>query len=194
MLIFLNDMATTADFKLGMCIEMNNDLFLIMEFQRFQSGRGSSNVRSRLKNMNTGKIFEHTFTGGEKIDIARIEKRPHQYLYKEDNGYVFMNNNTFDQVTLQDSLVENADLMKEGEMVHVVFHADKEVPLHIELPQFIELEVTYTEPGLAGDTAKNALKMATLETGAEIRIPLFVNQGEKIRVDSKNRTYYERVK
>ena len=187
-------MATTADFKLGMCIEMNNDLFLIMEFQRFQSGRGSSNVRSRLKSMNTGKIFEHTFTGGEKIDIARIEKRPHQYLYKEDNGFVFMNTNSFDQVTLQDSMVENADLMKEGEMVHVVFHADKEVPLHIELPQFIELEVTYTEPGLAGDTAKNALKMATLETGAEIRIPLFVNQGEKIRVDTKNRTYYERVK
>lgn len=191
-------MATTADFKLGMCIEMNKDLLLIMEFQRFQSGRGSSNVRSRMKSMSTGKIFEHTFTGGEKIEVARIEKRPHQYLYKEENGkhslFIFMNTTTYDQVTLQDVMVENCDLMKEGQMVHVVFHADKEVPLHVELPQFVELEVTYTEPGLAGDTAKNALKMATLETGAEIKIPLFITQGEKIRVDTKNRAYYERVK
>jgi elongation factor P len=187
-------MATTADFKLGMCIEMNNDLLMIVDFQRFQSGRGSSNVRSKLKSMNTGKTFEHTFTGGEKVEIARIEKRPHQFLYKDETGYVFMNTGTYDQVTLEAAMVENADLMKEGEMLHVVFHADKEIPLHIDLPQFVELEVTYTEPGLAGDTAKNALKNATLETGAEIKIPLFVNQGEKIKVDTKNRAYYERVK
>lgn len=187
-------MATTADFKLGMCIEMNNDLLLVVDFQRFQSGRGSSNVRTRLKSLNTGKIFEETFTGGEKIEVATIEKRPHQYLYKEENGYVFMNTNTYDQVTLEENMVENADLLKEGAMLHVLFHADKELALNIELPQFVELEVTYTEPGLAGDTAKNALKMATLETGAEIKIPLFVNQGEKIKVDTKNRAYYERVK
>jgi elongation factor P len=187
-------MATTADFKMGMCLEMNGDLLLLLDFQRFQSGRGASNVRTRLKSLTTGKIFEHTFTGGEKIDIARIEKRPHQFLYKEEIGYVFMNTNTYDQVTLEEEMVENSDLMKEGEMVHVLYHADKEVALNIELPQFVELEVTYTEPGLAGDTAKNALKMATLETGAEIKIPLFVNQGEKIKVDTKNRAYYERVK
>jgi elongation factor P len=190
----INDMATTADFKLGMCIEMNNDLLMIIDFQRFQSGRGSSNVRSKLKSMNTGKTFEHTFTGGEKVEIAKIEKRPHQFLYKDETGYVFMNTTSYDQVTLEANMVENADLMKEGEMLHVVFHADKEIPLHIDLPQFVELEVTYTEPGLAGDTAKNALKNATLETGAEIKIPLFVNQGEKIKVDTKNRAYYERVK
>lgn len=187
-------MATTADFKLGMCIEMNNDLLMIVDFQRFQSGRGSSNVRSKLKSMNTGKTFEHTFTGGEKVEIAKIEKRPHQFLYKDETGYVFMNTTSYDQVTLEPTMVENADLMKEGEMLHVVFHADKEIPLHVDLPQFVELEVTYTEPGLAGDTAKNALKNATLETGAEIKIPLFVNQGEKIKVDTKNRAYYERVK
>jgi elongation factor P len=187
-------MATTADFKLGMCIEMNNDLLMIVDFQRFQSGRGSSNVRTKLKSMNTGKTFEHTFTGGEKVEIAKIEKRPHQFLYKDETGYVFMNTTSYDQVTLEPVMVENADLMKEGEMLHVVFHADKEIPLHVDLPQFVELEVTYTEPGLAGDTAKNALKNATLETGAEIKIPLFVNQGEKIKVDTKNRAYYERVK
>ncbi|MCX7742941.1 MAG: elongation factor P [Flavobacteriales bacterium] len=187
-------MATTADFKMGMCIEMNNDLLMILDFQRFQTGRGGSNVRTKLKSLNTGKTFEHTFTGGEKIEIARVERRPHQFLYKDESGYVFMNTNTFDQVTIAEDLVENADLMKEGEQVHVLFHADKEVPLNVELPQFVEMVVIYTEPGLAGDTAKNTLKPATLETGAEIRVPLFINQGEKIRVDTKNRAYYERVK
>lgn len=187
-------MATTADFKMGMCIEMNNDLLLIVDFQRFQTGRGASNVRTKLKSLNTGKIFEHTFTGGEKIEPARIEKRPHQFLYKEENGYVFMDTNTFDQINLSEEMVESSDLLKEGEQLHVLYHADKEVPLSVELPQFVELEVTYTEPGLAGDTAKNTLKMATLETGAEIKIPLFVEQGEKIKVDTKSRTYYERVK
>lgn len=187
-------MATTADFKMGMCIEMNNDLLMIVDFQRFQTGRGASNVRTKLKSLNSGKIFEHTFTGGEKIEIARVEKRPHQFLYKDEAGYVFMNTNTFDQVTISDDMVENADLMKEGEQVYVLYHADKELPLNVELPQFVEMEVIYTEPGLSGDTAKNTLKPATLETGAEIRVPLFINQGEKIRVDTKNRAYYERVK
>jgi elongation factor P len=187
-------MATTADFKMGMCIEMNNDLLVILDFQRFQTGRGGSNVRTKLKSLNTGKTFEHTFTGGEKIEIARVERRPHQFLYKDESGYVFMNTNTFDQVTIPEDMVENADLMKEGEQVHVLYHADKEVPLNVELPQFVEMVVIYTEPGLAGDTAKNTLKPATLETGAEIRVPLFINQGEKIRVDTKNRAYYERVK
>ncbi len=187
-------MATTADFKMGMCIEMNNDLLVILDFQRFQTGRGGSNVRTKLKSLNTGKTFEHTFTGGEKIEIARVERRPHQFLYKDESGYVFMNTNTFDQVIISEDMVENADLMKEGEQVHVLYHADKEVPLNVELPQFVEMVVIYTEPGLAGDTAKNTLKPATLETGAEIRVPLFINQGEKIRVDTKNRSYYERVK
>jgi elongation factor P len=179
---------------MGMCIEMNNDLLMIIDFQRFQTGRGASNVRTKLKSLNTGKTFEHTFTGGEKIDIARVERRPHQFLYKDDSGFVFMNTNTFDQVTIPDDMVENADLMKEGEQVHILYHADKELPLNVELPQFVEMVVMYTEPGLAGDTAKNTLKPAILETGAEIRVPLFINQGEKIRVDTKNRAYYERVK
>lgn len=188
-------MATTADFKTGLCIEMNGDLLLILDFQRFQKGRGGSDVRSKLKSLKTGKTFDHTFTGGEKIDIARIEKRPHQYLYKDETGYVFMNTNTFEQVNLEENLVESIDLIKEGENVFVVFHADEEVPLHMELPQYVELEVTYTEPGFSGNTASgNTLKPATLETGAEIRVPLFVNQGDKIKIETKSRSYYERVK
>lgn len=187
-------MATTADFKMGMCIEMQGDLLMIVDFQRFQTGRGGSNVRTKLRSLNTGKTIEHTFTGGEKIDIATVERRPHQYLYNDENGFVFMDTNTFDQVSLGKDMVENADLMKEGEQVHVLYHADKEISLNVELPQFVELEVTYTEPGLAGDTAKNTLKPATLETGAEIKVPLFINAGEKIRVDTRTRSYYERVK
>ncbi|MBE2247523.1 MAG: elongation factor P [Candidatus Competibacteraceae bacterium] len=187
-------MATTADFKMGMCIEMQGDLLMIVDFQRFQTGRGASNVRTKLRSLNTGKTFEHTFTGGEKIEVATVERRPHQYLYKDENGFVFMNTNTFDQVSLSDDMIENSDLMKEGEHVHVLYHADREVPLNVELPQFVELEITYAEPGISGDTAKNTLKPATLETGAEIRVPLFINAGEKIRVDTRNRAYYERVK
>lgn len=187
-------MATTSDFKTGMCLEMNNDLLLILEFQRFQTGRGGSNVRTKLKSLNTGKIFEHTFTGGEKVETARIERRPHQFLYKDDTGFVFMDTGNYEQVTLQEELLENADLLKDGEMLHVMFHAEKEVPLSIEMPQFVELEVTYTEPGLAGDTATKSLKPATLETGAEIKVPLFINQGEKIKVDTRDRSYNERVK
>lgn len=188
-------MATTADFKTGLCIEMNGDLLLVLEFQRFQKGRGGSDVRTRLKSLKTKKIFEHTFTGGEKIEIARIEKRPHQYLYKEGDAFVFMNTNTFEQIQLEAEMVENSDLIKEGENLFVVFHADQEVALHVELPQYVELEVTYTEPGVSGNSASGStLKPATLETGAEIKVPLFVNQGDKIRIETKSRAYYERVK
>jgi len=187
-------MATTADFKTGACIEMNKDLLMILEFQRFQTGRGASNVRTKLKSMTTGKIFEHTFTGGEKVEMARIERRPHQFLYKEEVGFVFMNSQNYEQVIIPADMLDNSDLLKEGDSADIIFHAEKEEALFGELPQFVVLEVTYTEPGLKGDTANNTLKPATLETGAEIRVPLFVNQGERIKVDTRSREYYERVK
>jgi len=187
-------MATTADFKIGACIEFNNDLMIIMEFQRFQTGRGASNVRTRMRSMNTGKIIDHTFTGGEKVEFARIERRPHQYLYKEEAGLVFMNTNTYEQVTIPEKFVDNMRFLKEATDCFVIFNADNEQPLSVELPQFVELEVTYTEPGIQGDTARSALKPATLETGAEIRVPLFVNQGEIIRVNTQDGSYHERVK
>jgi elongation factor P len=187
-------MATTADFKIGSCLEMNNDLLMVTEFQRFQTGRGASNVRTKLKSLTTGKIFEHTFTGGEKVSLATIERRPHQYLYMEEAGYVFMNLQTFDQVTLATDLLEGKDFLKEGDHADIIFHADKEIALFGEMPQFVNLEVTYTEPGVKGDSANNTLKPAVLETGAEIKVPLFIEQGEMIRVDTRKREYYERVK
>lgn len=187
-------MATTSDFRNGLCLEMNNDLMIILEFQRFQTGRGASNVRTKLKSLNTGKIIDHTFTGGEKIETARIETRSHQFLYRDESGMFMMNNENFDQFYIQPELVENNDLLKDGDTMNIVFHAEKELVLYGELPDFVELEVTYTEPGIKGDTATNTLKPATLETGAEIRVPLFVNQGDRIKVDTRKRAYNERVK
>jgi elongation factor P len=187
-------MATTADFRNGMCLVYNNDLYQIVEFQHSKSGRGAAFVRTKLKSITNGKTIENTFNSGEKVETARIEKRPHQFLYKDDMGYTFMDAGNFEQVILQPEMIENHDLMKEGQEVSVLFHAEKELALGVELPSFVELLITYSEPGVKGDTANSALKPATLETGAEIMVPLFVDQDEVIKVDTRDRSYSERVK
>ncbi len=187
-------MATTADFKNGLCIEFNNGLYTIVEFQHVKPGKGGAFVRTKLKNLTNGKVIENTFNAGVSVTTARIERRPHQFLYKDDLGYNFMDSNTFEQVVLEEKLVPNADLMKDGQEVEIIFHAETETPLSCELPSFVELTVTYTEPGIRGDTATNASKPATLETGAIIKVPLFINQDEKIRVDTRTYAYVERVK
>lgn len=187
-------MATTADFRNGLCIEYNNDLYSIIGFQHVKPGKGGAFVRTKLKSLTTGKVIENTFNAGVKVKTARVERRPHQFLYKDDTGYHFMDLNSFEQINLQEDFVENADLIKDGQEVDIVFHAENETPLSCDLPPFVELEVTYTEPGIKGDTATNATKSATMETGAEIQVPLFINQGEKIKVDTRTRAYSERVK
>jgi elongation factor P len=187
-------MATTADIRNGLCIEFNGDLFTIVEFQHVKPGKGGAFVRTKLKNLKTGKVIPNTFNSGVKINVTRVERRPYQFLYKDDNGYNFMNTQTFEQVQLMKELIDAPELMKEGQSVEIVFHSDTESPLNCELPPFVELEVTYTEPGLRGDTATATLKPATLETGAIIQVPLFISIGEKIRVDTRNYAYYERVK
>ena len=188
-------MASTADFKNGLCLEFNNDLFTIVNFQHVKPGKGGAFVRTKLKSLTNGKVIENTFTAGEKIDIARVERRPHSFLYSDDSGYHFMHNETFEQLTLEKSMVDGADLMKEGQYVEIVVHADTENPLSCELPPFVTLVVTYTEPGLRGDTASStALKPATVETGATIYVPLFVNQDDKIKIDTRDHSYSERVK
>lgn len=187
-------MASTADFKNGMCLEYNNGLYTIVEFQHVKPGKGPAFVRTKLKNINTGKVVENTFTAGVKVTTARIERRPHQFLYKDDLGYHFMNSQDFEQVALDQSLINAPQLLKDGQEVEVVYHQETETALSCELPQFVNLEVTYTEPGLKGDTATNATKPATLETGAEIQVPLFINEGEKIKVDTRTSSYSERVK
>ena len=187
-------MATTADFRNGLCIEFNNNLYTIVEFQHVKPGKGAAFVRTKLKNLKSGKVVENTFNSGVKITTARVERRPHQFLYKDDLGYHFMDSNSFEQVSLQEDFIENADLLKDGQEVEILYHAETETPLSCDMPPFVELTITYAEPGVKGDTATNATKPATMETGAVIQVPLFINENEKIKVDTRTRTYSERVK
>lgn len=187
-------MATTADFRNGLCLEFDNDLYQIVEFQHVKPGKGGAFVRTKLKSLTTGRVKEHTFNSGVNITTARIERRPMQFLYKDESGYHFMDNQTYEQVALDSELVENKDFLKEGQDVEVLFHAETEKPLSCELPPFVELEVTYTEPGVKGDTATNVTKPATLETGAEIPVPIFIDIGEKLKIDTRTQSYVERVK
>jgi elongation factor P len=188
-------MASTSDFRNGLCLEFNNDLFTIVQFQHVKPGKGPAFVRTKMKSLTTGKVIENTFSSGVKINIARVERRPYQFLYTDDLGLNFMHLETFEQISIQIEMIENADLMKEGQSVEIVVHADTETPLTVDLPPFVELEVTYTEPGEKGNTAStSAQKPAELETGAKIMVPLFVNTGEKLKVDTRDRSYSERVR
>jgi len=190
----LSIMATTADIRNGLCIEYNGDLYAIVEFQHVKPGKGAAFVRTKLRNLRTGRVIPNTFNAGVKIDIARVERRPYQFLYKDPNGYNFMHSETFEQVLIEESLINAPQFLKEGQEVEVLYHADTETPLTCELPPFVVLEVTYSEPGVKGDTATNTLKPATVETGASVNIPLFVETGEKIKVDTRTGVYAERVK
>ena len=187
-------MASTADFKNGLCLEYNNGLYMITQFQHVKPGKGPAFVRTKLKNIKTGKVLDNTFTAGHKIVTARVERRPHQFLYKDDIGYHFMDNENFEQLSIQEELINAPQLMKDGQEVEILFHAETETPLLCELPAYVELAITYTEPGIKGDTATNATKTATLETGAEIQVPLFINQDDRIKVDTRTNSYGERVK
>jgi len=166
-------MASTADFKNGLCLEMNNDIWSIVEFQHVKPGKGAAFVRTKLKSLKTGKTLDKTFNAGEKVTTARVEKRPHQFIYKDDMGYNFMDSNSFEQLLIQESLIERPELLKEGQLVDILVHDETETPLAVELPPFVELIITYTEPGIKGDTATNTLKPATLETGATVMVPHF---------------------
>lgn len=187
-------MASTADFKNGMCIEYNHGLYFIVEFQHVKPGKGPAFVRTKLKNVKTGKVIDNTFTSGHKVNTARIERRNYQFLYKDDLGYNFMDNETYEQINIEESLIDAPQFLKDGEQVDVIFHAEEEMILGCELPNHVVMEITYTEPGLKGDTATNASKPATTETGATINVPLFVNQGDIVKVESKTGNYVERVK
>jgi elongation factor P len=188
-------MANTADFKNGLCIEFNNDLYTIVQFQHVKPGKGPAFVRTKLKSLTTGKVIDNTFNAGVKINLARVERRPHQYLYNDDTGWHFMHNETYEQISIPKEIINTPELLKEGQYVEIVVHADTETPLSCELPPFVSLEITYTEPGLRGDTSStSSLKPATVETGAKVYVPLFVNTGDKIKIDTRDGSYSERVK
>lgn len=187
-------MATTADIRNGMCIDMDGQYFVIIEFLHVKPGKGAAFVRTKLRNVKTGRVIDKTFNAGVKLDEVRIERRPYQYLYQDDMGYNFMNTETYEQISIPGEQIEGVAFLKEGEMVEVQVHAETETILTAELPQNVILEIIYTEPGLKGDTATNTLKPAKVETGAEVRVPLFINEGEKIKINTKDGSYVERVK
>ncbi|MER0441035.1 elongation factor P [Emticicia sp. W12TSBA100-4] len=187
-------MATTADFRNGLCLEWNNDLYSIVEFQHVKPGKGPAFVRTKLRNIKTGRVIDNTFTSGVTVTTARIEKREFQFLYKDEDGYNFMETETFEQFNLDEKMVPQADLMKDGQAVSVLVHAETETILSVELPQYVELRVTYTEPGLKGDTSTSPSKPATVETGATIKVPLFIENDELIRVNTNTYEYDSRVK
>ena len=187
-------MATTADFRNGMCIEFNNGYYTIVEFLHVKPGKGAAFVRTKLRNVQTGRVLENTFNSGVKVNEVRIERRPYQFLYKDEMGYNFMHNETYEQITISKDSISGVDFLKEGDVVEVVVHAESETVLYAELPTHVVLGITYTEPGIKGDTATNTLKPATVETGAEVRVPLFVETGEKIKIDTRDGSYVERVR
>jgi len=185
-------MATTADFRNGMCLDLDGSYFFIVEFLHVKPGKGPAFVRTKLKNVSTGRVIDKTWNSGVRVEEVRIERRPYQYLYKDDTGYQFMHPETFDQITLQGESIDGVRFLKDGDMVEAMVHAESETILTCELPAHVVLEITYTEPGIRGDTATNTLKAATVETGAEIRVPLFINVGDKVEIDTRDGSYIGR--
>ncbi len=187
-------MATTADIKNGLCIKFNDKLCQIIEFQHVKPGKGPAFVRTKMRQIETGKVLDNTFSAGHKIETVRIENREYQYLFEDTDFFIFMNNETYEQVSIPKKMVEKPEFLVEGMICNILFHAEEEMPLVVELPMHIISEVTYTEPGIKGDTATNTMKPATIATGAEVRVPLFIDNGEIIKVDTRTGMYVERVK
>ena len=187
-------MANTSDIRNGLCIRHNNDIFKIIEFLHVKPGKGPAFVRTKLKSVTTGKVIDNTFSAGHKIEDVRVETHKFQYLYPEGDQFHFMNIEDYNQITINKAAIENPGLMKEGEVVTVIINSEDEMPLSVEMPTSVILEVTATEPGIKGNTATNVTKPATVETGASIMVPLFINEGDKIKIETAKGTYKERVK
>ena len=186
-------MASTSDIKRGICFEYNHDVYKVVDFQHIKPGKGAAFVYVKMKSLTKGSVLENNFPSGHNITLVPVEHRQCQYLYTDDMGLNFMNTETYDQLALPATMIDNYDLMLEGMMVTVVFDARNDNPLSADLPAAVALVITYTEPGLKGDTATNTLKVATVETGAEVKVPLFVNTGDKVRINSETREYMDRV-
>ncbi len=187
-------MANTSDIRNGLCIRYNHDIYKIVEFLHVKPGKGPAFVRTKLKSVTTGKVIDNTFSAGHKIDDVRVETHKFQFLYNDGDTYHFMNTDDYSQIELQKNTLDRPELMKEGEVVTVLINTEDSLPLSVEMPASVILEVTHTEPGVKGNTATNATKPATVETGATVNVPLFINEGDKIKVETEKGTYKERVK
>jgi len=187
-------MANTADISRGMIIKLDGSLYSVVEFGENKTARAAAKVWAKLKGVDNTRSIEKTWNSGDTIFPVRVERKNFQYLYKDDTGFNFMDNETFEQIAMRDTLVDAPQFLKEGQEVSVLINTETEQPMNVELPDKIVLKVTYSEPGVKGDTATRTLKPATVETGATVNVPLFVNEGEMIRINTKTGEYVERVK
>ncbi|MEX0773012.1 MAG: elongation factor P [Balneolales bacterium] len=185
---------TTASFKNGLTIELSGELYTITDFQHVKPGKGGAFVRTKLKAIVSGKVLDKTFRAGESAEAVRVERQAYQYLYHDGELYHFMHQETYEQVMVTAAQVNTPELLKESEIVTITVNADTEKILFTELPAQVTLEVKQTDPGLKGDTAQGGTKPATLESGAVIQVPLFINEGDQVRVDTRTSGYLERVK
>ena len=187
-------MASTSDIRNGLCLRYNNDIFKVIEFLHVKPGKGPAFVRTKMKSLSSGKVLDNTFPAGRKIEDIRVETRKYQFLYPEGETFHFMNTDDYNQITLEKETLDAPDLLKEGEIVTVIFNTEDDMPLSVDMPASVILEIKHTEPGVKGNTATNATKPATVETGASVNVPLFINEGDKIKVDTAKGAYLERVK
>jgi elongation factor P len=186
-------MASTADFRNGFTFKIEGDIWSILEFQHVKMGRAGAIVRTKIKNLKTGRVLDKTFRSGEKVDDVMVQRKPMQFLYKDSDNFVFMDQETYEQLYVSSAIVGNGEkFLKEGEVVSIALH--DETPVYMEMPVAVELQITQTDPGLKGDTASGGGKPATLETGAVVSVPLFLSEGDVIKVDTRSGAYLERAK
>ena len=187
-------MINAQDIKIGTAIRMDGKLYFCIDFLHVKPGKGNTFMRTKLKDVVDGYVLERRFNIGEKLDDVRVERRPYQFLYKDGDDYIFMNQETYDQIPISGKIINGVNFLLEGYVVDVVSDASTETVLFAELPIKVQQKVVYTEPGVKGDTATNAQKPAKIECGAEVRVPLFINQGETIEVDTRDGSYVGRIK
>ena len=187
-------MASTSDIRKGLCIKYNNDIYKIVEFLHVKPGKGPAFVRTKLKSVSSGKVLDNTFSAGHKIDDVRVENRKYQYLYNDGETFHFMNTEDFNQIEVNKLIIEGRKFLKEGAVVTIIINTENSDILSVEIPQSVILDVISSSPGVKGNTATNATKIAVLETGVEINVPLFINEGDKVKVDTEKGNYLERIK
>jgi elongation factor P len=187
-------MANTSDMRSGLILKIDGSLYTVIEFGQNKTARAAAKVWAKLKGVDNNRTIEQTWNSGETIYPVRVEKKPYQFLYKDDSGYTFMDTETYEQISVQETMVDAPQFLKDGQEVSVLINTETDLPMGVELPDKIIMLVTYSEPGVRGDTATRTLKPATVETGATVMVPLFVNEGELIKINTKSGEYVERVK
>jgi len=187
-------MASTSDIRKGLCIKYSNDIYKIIEFLHVKPGKGPAFVRTKLRSVTTGKVIDNTFASGHKIDDVKVQTSQYQFLYNDSENYHFMHNEDFNQITVSKEKIDYPDLLKESENVSIIINSEDNSILSVDMPLNVVLEVVHTEPGVKGNTATNATKPAKLQTGATVNVPLFINEGDKLKIDTEKSQYIERIK